>query len=80
VATFNNLDDLLIKVGKAYQCARVGSIPQPIELAFVEPIEIITTDVLNNVAAVSKEAQWVYSTAYAPNILISEMNVAGKNQ
>jgi hypothetical protein len=31
------------------------------------------------VAAVSKEAQWVYSTFYAPYILIPEMNVAGKS-
>jgi len=29
---------------------------------------------------VSKEAQWVYNTFYAPYILIPEMNVAGKGQ
>jgi TldD protein len=39
VATFNNLDDLFNKVDQAYQCARVGSVPEPIELAVVEPVE-----------------------------------------
>ena len=39
VATFNNLDDLLTKVDQAYQCAQVGSVPEPIELAPVEPVE-----------------------------------------
>jgi TldD protein len=43
VATFNNLDDLLTKVDQAYQCARVGSVPEPIELAPVEPVVNITT-------------------------------------
>jgi TldD protein len=43
VATFNNLDDLLTKVDQAYQCAQVGSVPEPIELASVEPVEQITT-------------------------------------
>jgi TldD protein len=42
VATFNNLDDLLTKVDQAYQCAQVGSVPEPIELASVEPVEQIT--------------------------------------
>jgi PmbA protein len=32
---------------------------------------------LKNVAAVSKEAQWVYGTFYAPYVLIPEMNVVG---
>ncbi len=36
-------------------------------------------DLLKNVGAVSKEAQWVYNTFHAPYILIPEMNVAGKN-
>lgn len=36
-------------------------------------------DLLKNVGAVSKEAQWVYNTFLAPYILIPEMNVAGKN-
>lgn len=40
VTTFNNLDDLLNKVDQAYQCARVGSIPEPIELALVEPVKV----------------------------------------
>jgi len=43
VATFNNLDDLLNKADQAYQCAKVGSVPEPIELASVEPVEKITT-------------------------------------
>ena len=43
VATFNNLDDLLTKVDQAYQCARVGLVPEPIELAQVEPVEQITS-------------------------------------
>ena len=43
VATFNNLDDLLNKADQAYQCAQVGSVPEPIELASVEPVENITT-------------------------------------
>jgi TldD protein len=43
VATFNNLDDLLNKADQAYQCAQVGSVPDPIELASVEPVEKVTT-------------------------------------
>jgi TldD protein len=43
VATFNNLDDLLNKVDQAYQCAQVGSVPEPIELAPVKPVEQVTT-------------------------------------
>ena len=43
VATFNNLDDLINKVDQAYQCARVGSVSEPIELAPVEPVENVTT-------------------------------------
>ena len=39
VATFNNLDDLLNKVDQATQCAQVASVPEPIELAEVEPVE-----------------------------------------
>ncbi|MBN2386887.1 MAG: TldD/PmbA family protein [Anaerolineales bacterium] len=39
VATFNDLDDLLNKVDQAHQCALVGSVPEPIELAPVEPVE-----------------------------------------
>ncbi len=42
VATFNNLEDLLNKTDQAYQCAQVGSVPEPIELASVEPVEKIT--------------------------------------
>jgi TldD protein len=43
VATFNNLDDLRNKVDQAYQCAKVGSVPEPIELAPVEPVEQVMT-------------------------------------
>jgi TldD protein len=43
VATFNNLDDLLTKVDQAYQCARVASVPEPVELAQVEPVEQVTS-------------------------------------
>ncbi|MCX6035714.1 MAG: TldD/PmbA family protein [Chloroflexi bacterium] len=43
VATFNNLDDLLNKAEQTYQCAQVGSVPEPIELASVEPVEKVTT-------------------------------------
>lgn len=39
VATFNNLEDLFNKVEQAYQCAQVGSVPEPIELVPVEPLE-----------------------------------------
>ncbi len=39
VTTFNNLDDLLTKVDQAYQCAQVGSVAEPVELAPVEPVE-----------------------------------------
>jgi TldD protein len=46
VATFNDLDDLVAMVDQAYQCARVGSIPEPIELAPVEPVESMTTAVM----------------------------------
>lgn len=67
-----------------------GAFSNPLALAFkIEKGEIIGRvkdlsiagniyDLLKNVAAVSKEAQWVYSTFYAPYILIPEMNVAGK--
>jgi TldD protein len=46
VATFNDIDDLAAMVDQAYQCARVGSIPEPIELAPVEPVESMTTAVM----------------------------------
>lgn len=67
-----------------------GAFSNPLALAFnVEKGEIVGRvkdmsiagniyDLLKNVAAVSKEAMWVYSTVYAPYILIHEMNVAGK--
>jgi TldD protein len=43
VVTFNDLNDLPVKVDQAFQCARVGSVPEPIELASVEPVERIIT-------------------------------------
>ena len=67
-----------------------GAFSNPLALAFkIENGEIVGRvkdlsiagniyDLLKDVAAVSKEAQWVYSTFYAPYILIPEMNVAGK--
>ena len=67
-----------------------GAFSNPLALAFkVERGEIVgrvkdlsiagnVYDLLKNVAAISKEAQWIYSTFHAPYILISEMNVAGK--
>lgn len=69
-----------------------GAFSNPLALAFkIEKGEIVGRvkdlsiagniyDLLKNVAAVSREAQWVYSTFYAPYILIPEMNVAGKGQ
>ncbi len=68
-----------------------GAFSNPLALAFkIEKGEIVGRvkdlsiagniyDLLKNVAAVSQEAQWVYSTFYAPYVLISEMNVAGKS-
>ncbi|MEW6093150.1 MAG: metallopeptidase TldD-related protein [Chloroflexota bacterium] len=67
-----------------------GAFSNPLALAFkIEKGEIVGRvkdlsiagniyDLLKNVSAVSQEAQWVYSTFYAPYILIPEMNVAGK--
>src|SRR4030042_3468766 len=46
VTTFNDLDDLVAMVDQAYQCARVGTVPEPIELAPAEPVESITTAML----------------------------------
>jgi PmbA protein len=68
-----------------------GAFSNPLALAFkIEKGQIVgrvkdlsiagnVYDLLKHVGAVSKEAQWVYSTFYAPYILIPEMNVAGKN-
>jgi PmbA protein len=67
-----------------------GAFSNPLALAFkIEKGEIVgrvkdlsiagnVYDLLKEVAAVSREAQWVYSTIYAPYILLPEMNVAGK--
>jgi len=68
-----------------------GAFSNPLGLAFkIEKGEIVgrvkdlsiagnVYDLLKEVAAVSCEAQWVYSTILAPYILIPEMNVAGKS-
>ena len=67
-----------------------GAFSNPLALAFkIEKGEIVGRvkdlsiagniyDLLKEVAAVSQESQWVYSTFHAPYILIPEMNVAGK--
>lgn len=47
VATFNDLDDLVAMLDQAYQCARVGTVPEPIELTPAEPVECVTTAMLN---------------------------------
>ncbi|MRR31641.1 TldD/PmbA family protein, partial [bacterium] len=47
VATFNDLDDLVAMVDQAYQCARVGTVPEPIELTPAEPVECITKAMLS---------------------------------
>jgi PmbA protein len=69
-----------------------GAFSNPLALAFkIEKGEIVGRvkdlsiagniyDLLKDVAAVSQEAQWVYSAFHAPYILIPEMNVAGKSQ
>jgi PmbA protein len=69
-----------------------GAFSNPLALAFkIEKGEIVGRvkdlsiagniyDLLKNVAAVSQETQWVYSTFHAPYVLIPEMNVAGKSQ
>ena len=69
-----------------------GAFSNPLALAFkIEKGEIVGRvkdlsiagniyDLLKNVAAVSQESKWVYSTFNAPYILIDGMNVAGKNQ
>jgi PmbA protein len=66
-----------------------GAFSNPLALAFkIEKGEIVGRvkdlsiagniyDLLKNVAAISKETQWVYNTFHAPYILIPEMNVAG---
>ncbi len=68
-----------------------GAFSNPIALAFkIENGEIVGRvkdlsiagniyDLLKDVAAISQEAAWVYSTFYSPYILIQDMNVAGKS-
>ncbi len=68
-----------------------GAFSNPISLAFkIEKGEIVGRvkdisisgniyELLQNVAALSRERQWVYSTFCAPYFLLPEMNVVGKN-
>ena len=67
-----------------------GAFSNPIALGFkIEKGEIIGRvmdvsiagniyDVLQHIAAVSRESDWIYSTFNAPYILLEDMNVAGK--
>jgi PmbA protein len=67
-----------------------GAFSNPLALAFkIEKGEIVgrvkdlsiagnVYDLLKDVAAVSRERQWVYNIFHAPYILIPEMSVAGK--
>ena len=67
-----------------------GAFSNPLSLAFkIERGEIVgrvkdvsiagnVYELLRNVAAVSQEAQWVYSTFFAPYLLLPEMNVVAK--
>ena len=67
-----------------------GAFSNPLALAFkIEKGEIVgrvkdlsiagnVYDLLKEVAAVSRESQWVFNTFQAPYILIPEMKVAGK--
>lgn len=68
-----------------------GAFSNPLALAFkIENGEIVGRvkdlsiagniyELLKDVAAVSQETHWVYSTFHAPYLLIPEMNVAGKS-
>jgi PmbA protein len=68
-----------------------GAFSNPLALAFkIENGEITgrvkdlsiagnVYDLLKNVASVSQEARWVYSSFHAPYVFIEEMNVAGKS-
>ncbi len=42
VTTFNDIDDLVAMVDQAYQCARVGTVPEPIEMTPTEPVESVS--------------------------------------
>lgn len=67
-----------------------GAFSNPIALGFkIEKGEIVgrvkdvsiagnVYEVLQNIAAVSRESDWIYSNFNAPYILLEEMNVAGK--
>ena len=67
-----------------------GAFSNPIALGFkIEQGEIVgrvkdvsiagnVYDVLQHIAAVSRESDWIYSNFNAPYILLEEMNVAGK--
>ena len=67
-----------------------GAFSNPIALGFkIEKGEIVgrvkdvsiagnVYDVLQHIAAVSRESEWIYTNFNAPYILLEEMNVAGK--
>lgn len=67
-----------------------GAFSNPLSLAFkIEKGEIVgrvknasiagnVYDVLQNVAAVSRESQWVYNMFHAPYLMLSDMNVVAK--
>jgi len=67
-----------------------GAFSNPIALGFkIEKGEIVgrvkdvsiagnVYDVLQNITAVSRESEWIYSNFNAPYILLEDMNVAGK--
>ena len=69
-----------------------GAFSNPLSLAFkIHKGEIVGRvknlsiagniyDLLTNVAAVSRETQWVYSTFNAPYILLPNMNVVAKEE
>jgi len=42
VVTFNGIDDLVAIVNLAHQYARMGTITEPIKLAWVEPVDSVT--------------------------------------
>ena len=65
VSTFNNLDDLFKKVDQAYECARVGSISEPIDLAPVEPVEqVMTADLKGDFRDISLSAKKALADRY----------------
>ncbi|HTX91284.1 MAG TPA: TldD/PmbA family protein [Anaerolineales bacterium] len=70
VATFNDLDDLLNKVDQATECARVGSVPEPIELAPVEPVQqVMTADLKRDFRDISLAEKKALAERYNQSLL-----------